>query len=101
MLWKELSISKLQTTFGPGFNSQYDHFRKYTMGSRYDGVPRRVGPILADGSFQLLPCKQLKKITEEISLKTDYYSSRFTLSGGDENSTTFRHNVLISRYYTK
>jgi TonB-linked SusC/RagA family outer membrane protein len=80
---------ELQTTFGPGFNDQYDPFENTSWGPRFDGVPRRVGPILADGSFQLLPYQAIKNNRSDFFQDGITAINGATLSGGDENSTFY------------
>jgi TonB-linked SusC/RagA family outer membrane protein len=80
---------ELQTTFGPGFNNQYDPFENTQWGPRYDGVPRRVGPILADGSFQLLPYQAIKNNRRDFFEDGITTINGATLSGGDENSSFY------------
>ena len=80
---------ELQTTFGPGFNDQYDPFENTSWGPRFDGVPRRVGPILADGSFQLLPYQAIKNNRKDFFQDGITSINGASLSGGDANSTFF------------
>ena len=80
---------ELQSTFGPGFNDQYDPFENTSWGPRFDGVPRRVGPILADGSFQLLPYQAIKNNRKDFFQDGITSINGATLSGGDENSTFY------------
>jgi len=79
-----------QTKFGPGLDLfTYDPLENTQWGPRYDGVVRRVGPILPDGSFQELPYAPIN------DNRVDFFNTGVTLingfdvSGGDENSTIF------------
>ena len=80
---------ELQTTFGPGFNNIIDPIENTSWGPRFDGVPRRLGPILADGSFQTVPYSAVKNGRQDFFVDGVTSINGVTLSGGDEKSTFF------------
>ena len=82
---------ELQTKFGSGStqNFEYDPIENESWGPRYDGLPRRVGPILADGSFQVLPYAPIKDNKKDFFETGVALQNGISLSGGDENSTYF------------
>lgn len=80
---------ELQTTFGPGFNNEYDPYENTSWGPRFDGVPRRVGPILNDGSYQLLPYQAIPDNRKDFFVDGITKINTIALSGGDEKSTFY------------
>ena len=80
---------ELQTTFGPGFNDIYDPIENTNWGPRFDGAPRRLGPILADGSFQTVPYAAVKNGRKNFFVDGVTSINGVSLSGGDEKSTLF------------
>ena len=80
---------QLQTSFGPGNNEQYDPFENTNWGPRFDGIPRRLGPILADGSYQLVPYSAVKDGRKGFFVDGQTSNYGVSLSGGDANSNYF------------
>lgn len=80
---------ELQTSFGAGFNDIYDPIENTNWGPRYDGLPRRLGPILADGSFQTVPYSARKNGRKDFFVDGVTSINGISLSGGDEKSTLF------------
>ena len=80
---------ELQTTFGPGFNDIYDPIENTNWGPRFDGLPRRLGPILADGSFQTKLYAGVKDGRKNFFVDGVTSINGVTLSGGDEKSSFF------------
>lgn len=44
-----------QTEYGTGWQGDYNPIENTNWGPRFDGQPRRIGPIFADGTFQEVP----------------------------------------------
>lgn len=80
---------ELQNTFGAGFNDEYDPFENTSWGPRYDGLPRRVGPILSDGSYQVLPYQAVPDNRKDFFVDGITKINSVALSGGDEKSTYY------------
>lgn len=80
---------ELQTTFGAGVDGQYDPIENTNWGPRFDGVPRRLGPILADGSYQTVPYSAVKNGRKDFFVDGVTSINGVSLSGGDEKSTLF------------
>ena len=80
---------ELQTTFGPGFNDIYDPIENTNWGPRFDGLPRRLGPILADGSFQTKPYAAVENGRKNFFVDGVTSINGVSVSGGDEKSTFF------------
>lgn len=80
---------ELQTTFGNGFNDEYDPFENTSWGPRYDGLPRRVGPILNDGSYQELPYQAIPNNKKDFFVDGITKVNTIALSGGDDKSTFY------------
>jgi TonB-linked SusC/RagA family outer membrane protein len=80
---------ELQTTFGPGFNNQYDPIENTNWGPRFDGVPRRLGPILADGTYQVAPYSAVKNGRQDFFVDGVTLINGISMSGGDEKSTIY------------
>ena len=80
---------ELQTSFGPGFNNIYDPIENTNWGPRFDGAPRRLGPILADGTFQTVPYAAVKNGRKNFFVDGVTAINGVSLSGGDEKSTLF------------
>ena len=74
---------ELQTTFGPGFNDQYDPFENTSWGPRFDGLPRRLGPILADGTFQTVNYSAIKNNRNDFLADGVTTINGISISGGD------------------
>ena len=82
---------KLQTKFGSGStqNFEYTPDENESWGPRYDGLPRRVGPILPDGTYQVLPYAPVKDNKKNFFVTGLTQQNAVSLSGGDEKSTYF------------
>jgi len=80
---------ELQTTFGPGFDDQYDPYENTSWGPRFDGVPRRLGPILADGSYQTVDYAAIKNNRRDFFVDGVTAINGLSFSGGDEKTTFF------------
>ncbi|HLA55302.1 MAG TPA: SusC/RagA family TonB-linked outer membrane protein [Flavobacterium sp.] len=80
---------EMQTTFGMGNNNEYDPFENTSWGPRYDGLPRRLGPILADGTFQTVPYSAVKNNRKDFFVDGVTTINGITFSGGDDKSTFF------------
>jgi TonB-linked SusC/RagA family outer membrane protein len=80
---------ELQTTFGPGFDDQYDPYENTSWGPRFDGVPRRLGPILADGSFQTVNYSAIKNNRKDFFVDGVTSINGISLNGGDATTTYF------------
>ncbi|WP_298115756.1 SusC/RagA family TonB-linked outer membrane protein [Flavobacterium sp.] len=80
---------ELQTTFGPGFDDIYDPYENTSWGPRFDGVPRRLGPILADGSFQTVDYAAIKNNRRDFFVDGVTAINGLSFSGGDDKSTFF------------
>ena len=80
---------ELQTTFGPGNNNQYDPYENTSWGPRFDGQPRRLGPILADGTYQTVNYSAIKNNRRDFFVDGITTINGVSLSGGDEKSTFF------------
>ena len=79
-----------QDQFGPGLDLfTYDPLENTQWGPRYDGVTRRVGPILPDGTFQELPYAPIKNNRESFFNTGVTLINGFSVSGGDDKSTFF------------
>ena len=80
---------ELQTTFGPGFNNLYDPIENTNWGPRFDGLPRRLGPILADGSFQTVNYAAAKNGRKNFFVDGVTLTNSVSLSGGDAKSSFY------------
>ena len=80
---------ELQTTFGPGFDNEYDPFENTSWGPRFDGLPRRVGPILNDGSYQELAYQAVPDNKKDFFVDGITKVNTIALSGGDDKSTFY------------
>lgn len=82
---------ELQTQFGSGSteNFSYNPEENESWGPRYDGQLRRVGPILPDGTFQLLPYAPVKDNKKNFFVTGLTQQNAIAMSGGDDNSTYF------------
>ena len=80
---------ELQTTFGPGFDNQYDPFENTSWGPRFDGLPRRLGPILADGSYQTVNYSAIKNNRRDFFVDGITTVNGVSMNGGDEKSAFF------------
>ncbi len=80
---------ELQTTFGAGFDNIYYPYENTSWGPRFDGVPRRLGPILADGSFQTVDYAAIKNNRRDFFVDGVTTINGLSLSGGDANSSFF------------
>ena len=80
---------ELQSTFGMGYDNEYYPYENTNWGPRYDGVPRRLGPILADGSYQLVPYSPIKNNRKNFFVDGVTKINGLSVSGGDENSSYF------------
>jgi len=79
---------EMQTSFGSGVG-EYDPFENTSWGPRYDGNLRRLGPILSDGSYQLLPYKAIPDNRKNFFVDGVTKINTISLTGGDEKSTYF------------
>ena len=80
---------ELQTTFGPGNNNQYDPYENTSWGPRFDGEPRRLGPILADGTYQTVNYSAIKNNRRDFFVDGITTINGISLGGGDDKSTFF------------
>ncbi|RAJ19991.1 TonB-linked SusC/RagA family outer membrane protein [Gelidibacter algens] len=82
---------KVQTQFGSGSTEgfEYNPDENESWGPRYDGLPRRVGPILSDGTYQVLPYAPVKDNKKNFFVTGLTQQNAISLSGGDANSTYF------------
>lgn len=80
---------ELQTTFGPGFNNLYDPIENTNWGPRFDGLPRRIGPILADGSFQTVNYSAAKNGRKNFFVDGVTLTNSVSLAGGDAKSNFY------------
>ena len=74
--------------FGSGVG-EYDPIENTSWGPRFDGNLRRLGPILSDGSYQLLPYKAIPDNRKNFFVDGVTKINTISLSGGDEKSTYF------------
>ena len=79
---------EMQTSFGSGVG-EYDPIENTSWGPRFDGNLRRLGPILSDGSYQLLPYKAIPDNRKNFFVDGVTKINTISLSGGDEKSTYF------------
>ncbi|WP_191858806.1 SusC/RagA family TonB-linked outer membrane protein [Hanstruepera ponticola] len=88
-----------QTKFGSGStqNFEYDPIENESWGPRYDGLPRRVGPILADGTYQVLPYAPIKNNKKDFFDTGITLQNAISLSGGGENSSYFFSAQRVDR----
>ena len=80
---------ELQSSFGMGYDNEYYPYENTNWGPRYDGVPRRLGPILADGSYQVVPYSPIKNNRKNFFVDGVTSINGLSISGGDEKSTYF------------
>ena len=80
---------ELQTSFGNGFDNEYDPFENTSWGPRFDGLPRRVGPILNDGSYQELAYQAIPDNKKDFFVDGITKVNTVALSGGDDKSTFY------------
>ncbi|RTY90254.1 SusC/RagA family TonB-linked outer membrane protein [Flavobacterium sp. GT3R68] len=80
---------ELQTTFGSGVDNLYDPYENTSWGPRFDGLPRRLGPILADGSYQTVNYSAIKNNKRDFFVDGITTINGLSMSGGDEKSTFF------------
>ena len=82
---------ELQTKFGSGSTNNFDYTpdENESWGPRYDGTLRQVGPVLADGTFQLLPYAPVKNGRKDFFETGIGIQEGISFSGGDDNSTYY------------
>ncbi len=78
-----------QTKHGIGWAGSYDPIENTNWGPRFDGVPRRIGPVFGDGSFQEVPYAPIKDNLKDFFETGNTFSNTIYASGGDENSTFY------------
>ncbi|UKM65132.1 SusC/RagA family TonB-linked outer membrane protein [Flavobacteriaceae bacterium GSB9] len=80
-----------QSQYGSGSSNNFNYTpdENESWGPRYDGTLRQVGPVLADGTFQMLPYAPVRKGRESFFDTGITTQNGISLSGGDENSTYF------------
>ncbi|WP_242085766.1 SusC/RagA family TonB-linked outer membrane protein [Aestuariivivens sediminis] len=80
-----------QSEFGSGSTNVFDYtpYENESWGPRYDGTLRQVGPVLADGTFNMLPYAPVRKGRESFFETGITTQNSISISGGDENSTYF------------
>ena len=90
---------KLQTEYGSGSSNTFDYtpYENESWGPRYDGSLRQVGPVLLDGTFQLLPYAPIKDNKKDFFETGITTQNALSVSGGDEKSTYFFSAQHIDR----
>ncbi|WP_223033657.1 SusC/RagA family TonB-linked outer membrane protein [Hanstruepera marina] len=88
-----------QTLFGSGStqNFEYDPIENESWGPRYDGLPRRVGPILSDGTYQVLPYAPIKDNKKDFFVTGVTLQNDISLSGAGDNSSYFFSAQRVDR----
>lgn len=75
-----------QTEYGIGWDGHYDPIENTNWGPRFDGVTRRIGPILPDGTFQAVPYAPIQDNLKDFYEKGKTFQNTVYVSGGDETS---------------
>ncbi|HMC00257.1 MAG TPA: SusC/RagA family TonB-linked outer membrane protein [Flavobacteriaceae bacterium] len=82
---------KTQTEFGSGSDNAFGYTpdENENWGPRYDGSIRQVGPVLADGTFQMLPYAPIKNGRKDFFETGITTQNGISLSSGDDTSSYF------------
>lgn len=78
-----------QTKYGTGWEGAYDPIENTNWGPRFDGQLRQIGPVLRDGSYQMVPYAPVKNNLLDFFDTGTTSNQTVYLTGSHENSTYY------------